>query len=100
MSSLLTRTIDYEETETQEDFSRFHVRNGEVAGLHLTETAHPAGFRIPRHAHEMESFYFLLAGSLTEQFGGENVERKTHELIFTPADEPHSNIFLGRGGVV
>lgn len=94
---LLTRTIDYEEL-TPEDFSRFHVGEGEVAGLYWTETVHPAGYRIPSHAHHMASLYLLLAGSLTEQFGRENVERKTDELIFTPADKPHSNVFLGRGG--
>ena len=98
MSSLLTRTVDYEATPAPEDFSRFHVRDGEVAGLFLTETEHPAGYRIPRHAHEMASLYLVLAGSLTEQFGRENAERKTDELIFTPADQPHSNVFLGRGG--
>src|SRR5271169_5475347 len=98
MSSLLTRTIDCEETLTQEDFSRFHVREGEVAGLYLTETAHPPGYRIPRHAHQMASLYLLLAGSLTEQFGREDVERRAGELVFTAADEPHSNVFLGRGG--
>ncbi len=98
MSSLPTRTVDHEATPAQEDFSRFHVRDGELAKLYLTETSHPAGFRIPRHSHEMASFYLLLAGSLMEQFGRENVERKADELIFTPADQPHSNVFLGRGG--
>jgi AraC family transcriptional regulator len=98
MSSLLTRTIDYEETPTQEDFSRFHVRSGGVAGSYFTETRHPPGYRIPRHAHEMTSLYLVLRGSLTEQFDRENVERKTDELIFTPPDVPHSNVFLGRGG--
>ena len=98
MSSLLTRTIDYEDPPTPQDFSRFHLRDAEMAGLYLTETAHPAGYRIPRHSHEMASFYLLLAGSLTEQFGRENVERRADELIFTPADEPHSDVFLGRGG--
>lgn len=94
---LLTRTIDCEKP-TPEDFSRFHVREGEVAGLYWTETAHPPGYRIPSHAHRMASLYLLLAGSLTEKFGRENVERKTDELIFTPPDEPHSNVFLGCGG--
>src|ERR1700685_240892 len=94
---LLTRTIDYEEL-AQEDFSRFHVREAAVAGLYLTETVHPSGYRIPKHAHEVESLYLLLAGSLTEQFGHENVERRADELIFTPADKPHSNVFQERGG--
>ncbi len=98
MSSLLTRTIDYEEPPTPEDFSRFHVRSGGVAGTYFTETRHPAGYRIPRHAHEMTSLYLVLQGSLTEQFGREDVERKTDELVFTPPDAPHSNVFLGRGG--
>lgn len=98
MSSLLTRTVDHEATPLQEDFSRFHVRDAELAGFYFTETAHPAAYRIPRHAHEMASFYLLLAGSLTEQFGRQDVERRADELVFTPADQPHSNVFLGRGG--
>src|ERR1700740_1898914 len=71
---LLTRTIDYVES-TPEEFSRFHVREGQAAGVYLTETAHPPGYKIPTHAHQMASFYLLLAGSLNEQFGRENVER-------------------------
>jgi len=94
---LLARTTDFEE-QGQEDFSRFHVREGAVAGLCLTETEHPAGYRIPKHAHQVPSLYLLLTGSLTEQFGSETVERKADELIFTPADEPHANVFLGAGG--
>jgi len=94
---LLARTTDYED-QGNEDFSRFHVREGSVAGFYLTETQHPAGYRIPRHSHQVPSLYLLLAGSLMEQFGRENAERHTAEVIFTPADRPHSNVFLGRGG--
>ena len=94
---LLTRTIDYEDP-TREDFSRFHVHEGAVANLYLTETIHPAGYRIPPHAHEMPSFYFLLEGSLVEQYGRDNALRNANELVFTPADRPHSNIFQARGG--
>lgn len=89
--------MDREETP-QEDFSRFHVREGEIGAFYLTETGHPAGYRIPKHSHQMASLYFLLAGSLTEQFHRENVTRKADELVFTPADVPHSNLFLGHGG--
>jgi len=96
-SNLLARTIDHEES-TERDFSRFHVREAEVAGLYLTETVHPPGYRIPRHSHQMASLYLVLAGSLTEQFGREDVERKADELVFTPADKPHSNVFQKRGG--
>jgi AraC family transcriptional regulator len=94
---LLTRTVDYEQ-QAEEDFSRFHIREAAVAGLYLTETGHPSGYRIPKHAHEMESLYLLLAGSLTEQFGREDVKRNADELIFTPADRPHSNVFQESGG--
>lgn len=94
---LLARTVDCGET-TEEDFSRFHVREGAVGAFYLTETRHPAGYRIPKHLHEMASLYFLLAGSLTEQFRRENVQRKADELVFAPADLPHSNVFHGRGG--
>jgi AraC family transcriptional regulator len=89
--------MDCEET-AQEDFSRFHIREGAIGGFYLTETGHPAGYRIPKHAHQMASLYFLLAGSLTEQFQRENVERKASELVFMPADVPHSDVFLGNGG--
>jgi AraC family transcriptional regulator len=94
---LLTRTVDCGET-SEEDFSRFHVRESAIGAFYLTETRHPAGYRIPRHSHEMSSLYFLLSGSLTEQFRRDSLERKANELVFTPADLPHSNVFLGRGG--
>jgi AraC family transcriptional regulator len=94
---LLARTDDHE-YQGPDDFSRFHVREGAIAGLYLTETAHPAGYRIPKHSHQMASFYLLLAGSLSEQFGREDVERRTDELVFTPPDRPHANRFLGSGG--
>jgi AraC family transcriptional regulator len=93
---LLARTTDYEE-QSREDFSRFHLREGAVAGVYLTETLHPAAYRIPKHSHDVASLYFLVAGGLNEQFGGEYIDRKAGELIFTPADLPHSNVFHGCG---
>jgi AraC family transcriptional regulator len=94
---LLARTVDREETQP-EDFSRFHVREAAIGAFYLTETGHPPGYRIPKHSHEMASLYFLIAGSLTEKVRREDVDRKAGELVFTPADVPHSNQFLGQGG--
>ena len=94
---LLARTVDHEDPGP-EDFSRFHVREGAISNVYLTETVHPPGYRVPKHSHQMASLYLVLAGSLSEQFGRCDEARTAGELIFTPAHQPHSNVFLRRGG--
>jgi AraC family transcriptional regulator len=70
----------------------------EVAGFHLTETAHPPGFKLPAHAHENASFYLVLRGGFTETYGGDAYECKPSSFVFTPAGQIHSNYFHGAGG--
>ncbi len=76
----------------------FHRRSHDAPGLHLTETHHPAGYRIPLHGHRMLSVFLVLAGGLGEKVGRQELELSAGDLVFTPADEPHSDVFRGAGG--
>jgi AraC family transcriptional regulator len=76
----------------------YHVREQEIAGLIATETQHPPQFRIPKHSHELASFYVVLDGSLTEITRGREHDLSTCSVVFTPAGEIHSNAFHGAGG--
>ncbi|HSE52941.1 MAG TPA: AraC family transcriptional regulator [Gemmatimonadales bacterium] len=77
---------------------RYHVREQEMAGLLGTETSHPPLFRIPRHAHDLPSFYVVLEGNLTEYSERRDCELRPGSVLFTPAGEIHSNAFHGAGG--
>jgi len=94
----LPRTTLHEHCAESSDLAKAHVQTLTVAAFHLTQTTHPAGYRIPVHSHETNSMYFLLEGGLTEHFGRHQVDRRVDDLIFTPAGEPHSNVFHDRGG--
>ncbi|MBZ5549551.1 MAG: AraC family transcriptional regulator [Acidobacteriia bacterium] len=98
MTTLLPRTTWYEDSAASAELANAHIQKLDVAGYHLSETRHPAGSRIPIHSHQTYSVYFLLEGSLTEHFGRQRVDREAKQLIFTPADEPHSNEFRRHGG--
>jgi len=78
--------------------SKYHLSEQEIAGLFATETCHPPGFRIPRHAHNLTSFYLVLQGSLTEFCGRTKRDCRTHSVTFTPSGEIHGNIFHDAGG--
>jgi len=77
---------------------RYHLREQEMAGLLGTETCHPPLFRIPRHAHDLPSFYVVLEGDLTEYSERRDCELRTGSVVFTPAGEIHSNAFHRAGG--
>jgi hypothetical protein len=51
---------------TPDSLSQYHLSEQQIAGLFATETCHPPRFKLPRHAHELASFYIVLEGSLTE----------------------------------
>jgi hypothetical protein len=76
----------------------YHVREQEMAGLLGTETRHPPLFRIPRHAHDLPSFYVVLEGDLTEYSERRESRLPTSSVVFTPPGEIHSNAFHGSGG--
>ena len=76
----------------------FHVREEEAAGLIATETRHPAGFEIPKHSHDLPSFYLVLEGQLTEIAGSTELILHAGSVVFTPPDHIHRNRFHDRGG--
>ncbi len=77
---------------------QYHVREHEIAGLIGTETRHPPLFHIPRHAHDLPSFYVVLEGHLTEVSDRNKHDLDTCSVVFTPAGEIHSNTFHRSGG--
>lgn len=78
--------------------SQYHLSKQQIAGLLATETCHPPGFKVPRHAHELTSFYLVLEGSLTESCGRLTRDCRTNSVTFTPSGEIHGNTFHDRGG--
>ena len=77
---------------------QYHVSEQEISGLLATETYHPPGFKIPKHAHELASFYLILDGSLTETLPRTTCDRGRHSVVFTAPGEMHSNEFHDKGG--
>ena len=76
----------------------YHLFEGECAGLIATETRHPAGFTIPRHAHDLPSFYMVLEGGLTEADTRATSAMGPWSVMFTPAGHVHRNTFHDGGG--
>lgn len=76
----------------------FHLFEGECAGLIATETRHPPRFNIPRHAHDLPSFYMVLEGGLTEADTRTEAALPAWSVMFTPADHIHRNSFHDQGG--
>ena len=75
----------------------YHLFEGECAGLIATETRHPARFNIPRHAHDLPSFYMVLEGSLSESDGRATAQLEPWSVVFTPSGHIHGNTFHDRG---
>jgi AraC family transcriptional regulator len=88
----------YYETTAVPRLSKYHVREHEIAGVFGTETYHPPNFNIPKHSHNLASFYVVLEGSLTEFSAHKARDVGTCSVVFTPPDEIHSNTFHARGG--
>lgn len=76
----------------------YHVFEGQCAGLFATETRHPAGFTIPRHSHDLPSFYMVLEGGLSEADTRATLELDPWCVVFTPPGHIHRNAFHGQGG--
>jgi len=67
------------------------LRVREAAGLCLTEATHPAGLRVPPHAHEKTHFCLLLQGIYEEIWGRDIFVRKPGTLALTAGGAVHSN---------
>jgi AraC family transcriptional regulator len=65
------------------------LRAHELAGFRLTETTYTPGLKLPRHAHELAKYCFVLAGSFTETVGSHRALRQPLTLAFHPADTTH-----------
>jgi AraC family transcriptional regulator len=73
------------------------VRSRQVSGFILTETAYPAGFRAPRHSHELGFFYTVLDGDYTELLGSRTKESALFALAYHPAGIEHAHACGGGG---
>jgi AraC family transcriptional regulator len=60
-----------------------------LPGFRLTETIYASGLRLPRHAHELAKYCFVLAGSFIETVGQQRRLRQPLTLAFQPADTTH-----------
>lgn len=87
----------YEAQTPVQGFNRYHLSEKEIAGLWGTETWHPPHFKIPRHAHDLASFYLVLEGSLTEVYNRKQRDIGSCTLVFTPPGEVHRNAFHRAG---
>jgi AraC family transcriptional regulator len=88
----------YEANAPVQSLRQYHLSELEIAGLWGTETRHPPLFNIPRHAHDLASFYLVLEGSLTEFYDRNQRDLGTRSMVFTPPGEIHSNAFHNAGG--
>lgn len=73
------------------------LRAHDWAGFRLTETTYAPGLRLPRHAHELAKYCFVLAGSFTEIVGQRRSERQPLTLVFHPADTTHEEAHTTAG---
>lgn len=92
------RALYYEAPMPVQGLRQYHLSEQEIAGLWGTETCHPPLFNIPRHAHDLASFYIVLEGSLTEFYDRSRRDLGTCSVVFTPPGEVHRNAFHGAGG--
>lgn len=60
-----------------------------LAGARLTEASYAAGLKLPRHAHELAKYCFVLAGSFVETVGQKASVRQPLTLAYQPADTTH-----------
>ena len=63
------------------------------AGLTLTESVYPPGFKMPRHMHEPAYFSLVLRGAYTENSGKSARACKQSMMVFHPPQETHAVSF-------
>jgi AraC family transcriptional regulator len=71
------------------------VRRLDLGPILLAETRHPAGARIPPHAHRNAYFCFVRRGSYAETFGQRSRDCGPLTVAFHPPDETHSEHIAG-----
>jgi AraC family transcriptional regulator len=70
------------------------IKSLEVSGFILAESAHDAGSRVPRHAHDNSYFCFVLQGGYTEKCGRQEVLCKPSVPTFRGSGEEHEALVL------
>jgi AraC family transcriptional regulator len=73
------------------------LRSFRSAHVTLTETRHPCGMTLPRHAHEHACLNFVLSGVYDERIEGVAPEHEPLGLVFKPALAEHANCFAHGG---
>ena len=68
-----------------------------VAGFRFTEKSYAPQSALPRHAHELAHFCFVLSGNYTENLRSRSEERAPANLIFYPPDMTHAEAHHSRG---
>jgi AraC family transcriptional regulator len=63
----------------------------------ITETQHPAGFALPRHAHDRSALTLVLEGSFSETIRASEWTCEHLSLVFKPAGLEHANRYGPRG---
>lgn len=66
------------------------ARSLNLSGFCLTEKSYEPHSDLPRHAHELAHFCFVLAGRYTEKLGSRCEERTPHSFIYYPPDISHA----------
>ncbi len=71
------------------------LRRLDLGPILLAETRHPAGARIPPHAHRNAYFCFVTAGAYVENFGPNSRDCGPLTVAFHVPDETHSEHMTG-----
>lgn len=79
------------------DFYGVTAKSVNLVGFRFTEKSYEPQSDLPRHAHELAHFCFVLAGSYTEKLGSRSEERAPTTLIFYPPDMSHAEEHHNRG---
>jgi AraC family transcriptional regulator len=67
------------------------LKTVEINGLLITETAHKANQRLPRHYHEHPNIAFVLNGSFREVLDRRHFDCGLNSVIVKPGGEAHAN---------
>lgn len=67
------------------------IREAEIGGLRFTETVHPAGLRLPPHAHEPACLTYVLSGAFEERAGASEQWATPGSVFLKPSGAVHSN---------
>jgi AraC family transcriptional regulator len=67
----------------------------QVGDLVLVDSVHPAGSRLPRHAHDHAYFCLNHGGEYTEEYGRRRRICRPGMLVFHPLGETHSEVHDG-----